>query len=160
MMPEPQEELERVLAVLPLSCCARLRSMGYCKGGQPSLDPERALRRALGGPQAVGLVDLELEPERYHGRFILTSGPLTYHRPCERLGSVGRVWVDSSLLVLAHQRVGMLAAGSVVRLAGVLLAEPQLRASYRAHHSAAGGYGPNRLFIAQLTAVSIQPESP
>jgi hypothetical protein len=158
MIAEPQEELERVLAVLPLACGARLRSMGYCKGGRPSVDPERALRRALGGPQQVGLVDLELDPERYHGRFITTVGPLVWHRPCERFASVGRVWIDSFLLVLAHQRRGPLPPGVPTRLSGVLLAEPQLRASYRAHHSAPGGYGPDQLFIAQLSAVAIQPE--
>lgn len=160
MIAEPQEELERVLAVLPLACGARLRSMGYSRGGRPSLDPERALRRALGGPQHVGLVDLELDPERYHGRFISTLGPLVGQRPCQRFASIGRVWVDGCMLVHSHRRSGPLPVGELVRLSGVLLAEPQLRASYRAHHSAPGGYGPDQLFIAQLAAVSIQIDPP
>ena len=44
MIAEPQEELERVFAVVPLACGVRLRSMGYCKGGRPSVE---AILRAL-----------------------------------------------------------------------------------------------------------------
>ena len=58
---------------------------GDCASCLPCLsDPERDLRRAVGGPQAVSLVDVELDPERWHRHFITTIGAIGWQG--DRLG--------------------------------------------------------------------------
>jgi hypothetical protein len=123
-------------------------------------DPERTLRRAVGGPQQVSLVDLELDPERWHGRFLYTSGPLSWQKRPSGAACLGRLWVDSTILTLAHQVGRPVPSGTRVRILGVLLADPQVRADHQAAHKEPGGYGQNGLFIAQLAAVAIQAEVP
>ena len=123
-------------------------------------DPERALRRALGGPQPISLVDLELDPERWHGRFLSTAGPLTWHRRPGGPAGLGRLWVDTTLIALSNPVGRVVASGVRVRILGILLADPQVRADHQAAHKEPGGYGQDGLFIAQLIAVGMQPEGP
>jgi hypothetical protein len=127
-------------------------------------DPERALRRAVGGPQHVSLVDLELDPERWHGRFLTTAGPLTWQPAWQKrpgaYACLGRLWVDTTVIALSDQLGQLVPASGRVRIQGVLLADRRVRASHHATHKEPGGYGHSGLFIAQLAAVTIQPESP
>jgi hypothetical protein len=84
MLTAARPELVRVLAAVPLEGRSRLVTMGWGEGASGSApclsDPERDLRRAIGGPITVSLVDLELDPERWHGRFITTIGAITWQR--------------------------------------------------------------------------------
>lgn len=157
--------LATLLPALPEAAQQRLLIMGWTAAGPLELprrlrDPERALRRALGGPQPVSLVDLELDPERWHGRFLSTAGPLTWQKPPGRAASLGRLWVDPTLIALGSPVGRVVAAGTRVRILGILLADPQVRRSHQDAHKEPGGYGQDALFIAQLIAVGMQPEVP
>jgi len=156
--------LATLLHVLPAEGQQRLIVMGWTDAGpigkpRQLRDPERALRRAVGGPQQVSLVDLELNPERWHGRFLCTWGPLTWQKISSGAACLGRLWVDTTIVALAHQLGRPVTSGTRVRIAGVLLADPQVRAAHQAAHKEPGGYGQNGLFIAQLAAVALQAEA-
>lgn len=98
MLTAARPELVRVLAAVPLEGRSQLVTMGWGEGASGSApclsNPERDLRRAIGGPIAVSLVDLELDPERWHGRFITAIGAITWQRgpirPC-RSGGCGSI---------------------------------------------------------------------
>ena len=163
MTPLLRPALANLLPALPQEAQQRLDIMGWTAAGplnQPRRlrDPERALRRALGGQQAVSLVDLELDPERWHGRFLYTTGPLTWQKHPSRAASLGRLWVDPTLLSLASPVGRPVPSGTRVRLLGVLLADPEVRRRHQDAHKEPGGYGHDGLFIAQLVAVGLQPE--
>ncbi len=165
MTPPLRPALMTLLPALPAAAQERLTIMGWTAAGPLELprrlrDPERALRRALGGPHAVSLVDLELDPERWHGRFLSTTGPLTWQKGPRRAASLGRLWVDPALTALASPVGKPIASGARVRILGILLADPQVRSSHQDAHKEPGGYGQDGLFIAQLIAVGMQPELP
>ena len=163
MIPQLHPALVPLFAAVPPACQQRLILMGW--SGDPVApsrrlrDPERALRRAIGGPQHVSLVDMELDPERWHGRYLATSGPITWHKRPGGAACLGRLWVDTTVLALSNQPARPLAGATRVRILGVLLADPQVRAAHLHAHKEPGGYGFNRLFIAQLAAIAIQPEA-
>ncbi len=172
----PSPALAPLLAAVPPASQQRLIVMGWSIenvshfGSLESSprrrlhDPERALRRAVGGPQQVSLVDLELDPERWHGRFLTTAGPLTWHPASQhRPGGyayLGRLWVDTTVIALSDPGVRLVPASGRVRILGVLLADRGVRAHHHATHKAPGGYGHSGLFIAQLAAVAIVSEAP
>ena len=165
MTPPLRPPLATLLPALPAAVQQRLAIMGWTEAGPADRprrlrDPERALRRALGGPQPVSLVDLELDPERWHGRFLSTTGPLTWQRPPGGVAGLGRLWVDTTSVALPHPGGRAVASGTRVRILGILLADPQVRADHQAAHKEPGGYGQDGLFIAQLIAVGMQPEVP
>lgn len=156
MIVEPLAPLERVLQALPFVCQQRLLIMGW---GEPLRDPERLLRRAIGYPQPVRLVDLELDPERWHGRYVRTSGPISW--PERKGGAVGlsRLWLDTVLLGAEHPVLAQRGAGKSL-ITGIVLADPQVRAAHRAEHNEQGGYGERGLFIAAVVAVTLHHETP
>lgn len=150
--------LEQILEVLPKEGRARLLRMGWGAPEGPR-EIERSLRRAIGAPQRVGLTDLELDPERYHGAYVSTTGLLSMtERPGVLSLSLGRLWVEVSLLGAAPATLRRLAAGRV-RLGGIVLADPKVRAAHRARQKEPGGYGAHGIFIAALVAVSLTPET-
>lgn len=165
MIPQLHPALVPLFAAVPPACQQRLVQMGWCaedpSGPSRRLrDPERTLRRAIGGPQQVSLVDLELDPERWHGRYLITSGPITWHKRPGGAACLGRLWVDTTVIALSNQPPRSIPTATRVRILGVLLADPQVRADHLQAHKEPGGYGLNRLFIAQLAAIAIQPEPP
>lgn len=119
-------------------------------------DPDRLLRRAIGAPETVSLVDLELDPERWHGRYVATSGTVGWSRETTCLG---RLWLNPSLALHAA-RTGLARYPPVfqARIKGVLLADAAVRAAHRARAHSPGGYGHFGLFIAELVAASIEVE--
>ena len=165
MIPRLRPALVPLLTALPPAGQQRLVIMGW-SGDRPTgvwrrlRDPGRALRRAVGGPQYVSLVDLELDPERWHGRFLVTAGPLTWQQRPFGAASLGRLWVDTTVMALVNQGARAAPAAPRARVVGVLLADPQVRAAHQAAHKEPGGYGLSGLFIAQLAAVAIHPEEP
>lgn len=165
MIPQLHPALVPLFTAVPPACQQRLVLMGW-SAEDPSgparrlRDPERTLRRAIGGPQQVSLVDLELDPERFHGRYILTAGPISWHKRPGGSGCLGRLWVDTTVISLSNQPVRVIPTATRVRILGVLLADPQVRAAHLQKHKEPGGYGLDRLFIAQLAAIAIQPETP
>lgn len=166
MRADSPPELAQLLSVLPQTCQQRLQNLGFFETASPAAlpstsaisAPERSLRRVLGGPLPVGLVDLELEPEQFHARFISTAGPLALHLLPQRTACVGRIWLDLALLQRAGQPLRASWLNSRVRVAGILLADHALRTEHQARQLQPGGYGPRGLFIAQLLAVSVVPE--
>ena len=166
MRADSPPELAQLLSVLPKTCQQRLQNLGFFEPESPAASPstsaisapERSLRRVLGGPQPVSLVDLELEAEQFHARFISTAGPLALHQLPHRTACVGRIWLDLALMRRAGQPLRASWLNSRVRVAGILLADPALRSEHQARQLQPGGYGPRGLFIAQLLAVSITPE--
>ena len=165
MTPLLRPALATLLPALPEAVQQRLTLMGWTEAGPSDLprrlrDPERALRRALGGPQPVSLVDLELDPERWHGRFLSTAGPLTWQKLPGHAAGLGRLWVDTSLIALSSPGARVAPAGGRVRILGIVLADPQVRRGHKDAHKEPGGYGQDGLFIAQLIAVAMQPEVP
>lgn len=164
MIPRLRPALVPLLTALPPAGQQRLVIMGWSADGPTGVsrrlrDPERALRRAVGGPQYVSLVDLELDPERWHGRFLVTSGPLTWQERPFGAACLGRLWVDTTVMTLVNQGGRALPPGPRARVVGVLLADPQVRAAHQSAHKEPGGYGSSGLFIAQLSAVAIHPEA-
>jgi hypothetical protein len=162
MLTAARPELKRVLAVVPLEGRSRLVTMGWGEGGSGSApclsDPERDLRRAIGGPVAVSLVDLELDPERWHGRFITTIGAITWQRGPLGPLSLGRVWVDRSLELLSRKLSNPLPSGTRARVTGMLFADRDIRSARRHSHGEPGGYGQGGIYVAQLSAVSVRLE--
>src|SRR4051812_11723942 len=92
----PALHLEPVLAALPEAHRQRLRIMGWPDEGLD--EPDRVLRRAIGAPQQVSLVDLELDPERWHGCYIATYGTVGWSKETTCLG---RVWLSPALALRA-----------------------------------------------------------
>jgi hypothetical protein len=162
MLTAARPELVRVLAAVPLEGRSRLVTMGWGEGASGSApclsDPERDLRRAIGGPIAVSLVDLELDPERWHGRFITTIGAITWQRGPIGPLSLGRVWIDRSLELLGRRLSKPLPSGTRARITGMLFADRELRCAHQQHHGEPGGYGQGRIYVAQLSAVSVKLE--
>lgn len=144
--------LESVLVALPSACSRRLLAIGL---DERSLrDPARLLRRAIGAPQEVSLVDLELDPERWHGSYVSTSGNLAWSRETTCLG---RLWVSPAWALFADSRVATHPPLFQAQINGILLADGQVRAAHRQRHHAPGGYGHFGLFVAELVATSIAP---
>ncbi len=165
MIPPLRPGLVSLLTALPHPGQQRLIIMGWSADGPTGVsrrlrDPERALRRAVGGPQYVSLVDLELDPERWHGRFLVTSGPLTWQKRPFGAAGLGRLWVDTTVMALVNHGPRAVPVAPRARVVGVLLADPQVRAAHQAAHKEPGGYGLSGLFIAQLSAVAIHAEDP
>lgn len=152
MLVEPTASLERVLQALPAICQQRLLIMGW---HQPLRDLERLLRRAIGAPQLVRLIDLELDPERWHGCYIQTSGTVSFSERNGGVGSLGRLWLDILPQGTPHSAL-MQRASDKLLIGGIVLADPQVRAAHRAKRNEQGGYGERGLFIAALVAVSLQ----
>lgn len=146
--------LETVLAALPDKCSQRLRTIGLT--AESLRDPDRLLRRAIGAPQEVSLVDLELDPERWHGAYVVTSGTVGWSRETTCLG---RVWLNPALHLYASGP-SFLSIPPVfqARVSGVLLSDAQVRAQHRQRHHSPGGYGHFGLFVAELVASSIRIE--
>ncbi|MCS6912758.1 MAG: hypothetical protein RMK29_17310 [Myxococcales bacterium] len=145
-----------LLEALPAPQRQRLEIMGWPHQGLS--DPDRLLRRAVGAPEAVSLVDLELDPERWHGHYVATSGTVGWSKETTCLG---RVWLNPSLALHAA-RTGLARYPPVfqARIQGVLLADAAVRAAHRARAHSPGGYGHFGLFIAELIATSIEIEVP
>jgi len=154
MFVEPLAPLERILQALPFVCQERLLIMGW---GEPLRDPERLLRRAIGYPQPVRLVDLELDPERWHGSYISTEGVISWPVRTGGAAGIGRLWLDTVLFGIGHPALVQRPTGKSL-VSGIILADPEIRAAHRAEHNEQGGYGERGLFIAALVAVSLQPE--
>ncbi len=154
MIVEPLAPLERVLQALPFVCQQRLLIMGW---SEPLRDPERLLRRAIGYPQPVRLVELELDPERWHGRYIRTGGMVSWPQRAGGSSGLGRLWLDTVLFGAGHPALTKRTPGKSL-VSGIVLADPQVRAAHRAKHNEQGGYGERGLFIAALVAVTLQPE--
>jgi hypothetical protein len=154
MIVEPLSPLERVLQALPFICQQRLLIMGWHK---PLRDPERLLRRAIGYPQPVRLVDLETDPERWHGRYIRTTGYINWPERVGGSAGLGRFLLDTALVFARHPE---LVRRTDVRspVTAVVLADPQVRAAHRAKHHGQGGYGERGLFIGALVVISLAPE--
>lgn len=155
MIIEPLAPLERILQSLPFVCQQRLLIMGWNEGAR---DPERLLRRAIGCPQPVRLVDLELDPERWHGRYIKTSAVICWPERTGGAAGLGRLWLDTVLLG-GGLRATAKQLGGKSQVSGIVLADPQVRAAHRARYHEQGGYGERGLFIAALVAVNLHSES-
>lgn len=160
MIAQQAAELDRVLSALPQASRQRLLTMGW--GTTTRLrDPERALRRALCGPMSVSLADLELSPERWHGRYVSTTGVLTWLPHPRGEANLGRLWLDPLLPFLsgraAFPGLRSRTVSARVRIAGLVAADPSVRAAYRSQNQKPGGYGPGGLFIAKLVVVSCLP---
>ena len=158
---ELDPEWERLLIALPAPARERLLLMGW---GVPALfpafDPERALRRAIGGAQPVSPADLELSPERWHGAYVSTTGPVTWSTAPAGVRGLGRLWLNPTVYESTrppHQRRHP--ANFRARLSGLLLCDPAVRSAYRDAHQAPGGYGDRGLFIAELVLTAVQPEA-
>lgn len=161
MLTVARPELLRVLEAVPLEGRNRLVRMGW--GESPSRapclsDPERDLRRAVGGPVAVSLVDVELDPERWHGHFITTIGAICWQGGPLGPMSLGRVWVDRSLELLGRRLGAPLPSGTRARVTGMLFADRDVRSRHQHRCGDSGGYGQGGIYVAQLTAVSIRLE--
>jgi hypothetical protein len=150
----PALGLGPVLAALPEAHRQRLSIMGWPDEGLDQ--PDRVLRRAIGAPQQVHLVDLELDPERWHGCYIATFGTIGWSKETTCLG---RLWLNPALALHAA-RTSAASFPSVfqARITGVLIADAKLRAAHRLRHHSPGGYGHFGLFIAELVAASIHVE--
>lgn len=153
MIVEPTAPLERILQALPFIVQQRLLIMGW---SEPLRDPERLLRRAIGAARPVRLVDLELDPERFHGRYVVVSGGISWPQRLGGAAGLGRLWVDTSMFGAGRPLPMPRPAGKSL-VTGVLIADAQVRAAHRAEHHEQGGYGERGLFIAALVATSIQP---
>lgn len=153
MIAEPLAPLERILQALPFVCQQRLLIMGW---GEPLRDPERLLRRAIGYPQPVRLVDLELDPERWHGRYVSTCGIISWPARIGGAAGLGRLFLDIMLLGSGHPARAERPTSSTV-VSGIVLADPAVRAAHRAEYQEQGGYGDRGLFIAALAAVTLVP---
>lgn len=162
MLQAARPELVRVLAVVPSEGRTRLVTMGWGDGAldhAPCLsDPERDLRRAIGGPVPVSVVDLELDPERWHGRFVTTIGSIVWQRGPLGPLALGRVWVDRSLELIGRRLSAPLPSGTRARLTGMLFADHEVRSAHKERHGERGGYGQGGIYVAQLTAVSVKLE--
>lgn len=152
----PALNLAPIMDALPPSCRQRLYIMGWPTHTAALREPDRSLRRAIGAPQQVSLVDLELDPERWHGCYIATYGTVGWSRETICLG---RIWLNPALALVA-QKCSASAFPPVfqARITGVLLADSQVRATHRAQHHSPGGYGHFGLFIAEFLAASIHLE--
>src|SRR5262245_38055560 len=111
MIVEPPAPLERILQALPFICQQRLLIMGW---SEPLRDPERLLRRAIGFPEPVRLVELELDPERWHGRYIRTSGIISWPERVGGAAGLGRLWLDTLLFSAGHRMLGQRPAGKSI----------------------------------------------
>ena len=162
MLTAARPELVRVLSAVPSEGRNRLVTMGWGEGGSGSApclsDPERDLRRAIGGPVSVSLVDLELDPERWHGRFITTIGAISWQRGPIGPLSLGRVWVDRSLELLGRRLAKPLPSGTRARVTGMLFADREIRATHKLRFGERGGYGQGGIYVAHLSAVSVRLE--
>ncbi len=161
MLTAAQPELRRVLEAVPLEGRNRLVKMGWgdCASCLPCLsDPERDLRRAVGGPQAVSLVDVELDPARWHRHFITTIGAIGWQGGPLGPMSLGRVWIDRSLELLGRRLSAPLPSGTRARVTGILFADRDVRSLHKQRVGEPGGYGKSGIYVAQLTAVSIRLE--
>lgn len=156
----PALNLAPALDALPSACRLRLYVMGWPSHGPALRNPDRALRRAIGAPMQVSLVDLELDPERFHGAYVATFGTVSWSRDTT---SLGRLWLNPSLSLsggsFSAPQPNALPPSFHARVTGLLLADAQVRAAHRARHHSPGGYGQYGLFIAELFASSIQVES-
>jgi hypothetical protein len=106
----------------------------------------------------VSVVDLELDPERWHGRFVTTIGPIIWQRGPLGPLALGRVWVDRSLELLGRRLSAPLPSGTRARITGMLFADHEVRSSHRQRHGERGGYGQGGIYVAQLSAVSVKLE--
>ncbi len=147
--------LDAVLTALPPPCRERLVIMGWPDGTIVARDPDQALRRAIGAAQRVSLVDLELEPERWHGAYVTTHGTVGWS---DDTTCLGRLWLDPSLSRIATGPKAQPPPLFQARVTGIMLADAQVRAEHRLKHHSPGGYGNFGLFIAELVATSIQVE--
>ena len=50
------------------------------------------------------------------------------------------------------------ASGTRARITGMLFADRELRCAHQQHHGEPGGYGQGRIYVAQLSAVSVKLE--
>lgn len=155
----PALNLAPALDALPSACRLRLYVMGWPAHGPALRNPDRALRRAIGAPLQVSLVDLELDPERFHGAYVATYGHVGWTRDST---SLGRLWLNPALSLAGGSfsvpQGQSLPPSFPARVTGLLLADSQVRAAHRARHHSPGGYGQYGLFIAELVAASIQAE--
>ena len=60
------------------------------------------------------------------------------------------MWIDRSLEPLP--------SGTRARITGMLFADRELRCAHQQHHGEPGGYGQGRIYVAQLSAVSVKLE--
>lgn len=88
---------QRLLSALPPPVQQRLSHMGF---GQPlhPLSAECLLRRAMGEPARVHLIDLELLPSAFFGRSVQTLGTLHWPLGSEGPAGVGRLLLAPTLL--------------------------------------------------------------
>lgn len=147
--------VDMVLSAVPAPSSKRLQVMGWPAALGADLD--RSLRRAIGAATQVNLVDLELDPERWHGVYLSTSGMVGWSRDTTCLG---RIWLEPELLRRTLRAGRALDYPPVfqARVTGVLLADATLRAAHRERHHSQGGYGRFGLFIAALCLSSVQIE--
>lgn len=151
-------DLTPMLAALPPAQRQRLLTMGLPGDARVLREPDRALRRAIGAPLQIGLVDLELDPERWHGCYVATFGTVGWSQDTK---SLGRLWLNPTLALLQSGRgAESYPAVFPARITGILLADAQIRAEHRSRHHSPGGYGHFGLFVAELVAASIHVEAP
>ncbi|HMU40308.1 MAG TPA: hypothetical protein PKE31_14965 [Pseudomonadota bacterium] len=154
-----ETELARVLQAVSPGGRRRLMTMGWVDVDGDRLrllDPERDVRRAVGGPVDVSLIDLELDPERWHGHFVTTIGNISWQESRFHTAALGRVWVDRSIELLRRRKGLPLPTGTRVRVTGILFADRDVRALHRLHCGESGGYGQGGIYVAQFSALSIR----
>lgn len=151
MNSDTQSLLERILQALPMPCQQRLLVMGW-EELPHARDPARFLLRAVGAAQPVHLIDLELEPARWHGRHVVTHGEIQWPGRMNIPPCVGKLRLDTSLLTPAQLLAAQNLSGRS-RLVGVLMGTQDLAESRPTSDA-----GP--LFVACLAVVAIGSDAP